>query len=304
MESVASSSPRAVVVTGASGFVGRALLERLAHASPLHLGGANWREEIGRASLGNATVFHLAARTHAPGDPETLFENDNVGKSVALAAAAAASGARRFVFLSSIKVNGDETRERPFRPEDPEAPADAYARSKWHAECALRDLCGRAGLPLVILRAPLVVGAGARANLRSLMALADSPWPLPFASIPNRRTFIDVRDLSALLDACGASREAAGSLFLAGHPQSFSTPHLIGILRGAWGRRARLFRMPPRALEMAARAFGSGDRMRRLTRSLEVDVSVTMRELGWTPAVAIERALVDMARAYHRERHA
>ena len=289
-----------MVLTGASGFVGRALAPLLPGAMSLRLGVEDWRNRIGAASLGGATVIHLAARVHGDGEAETLFEHDNVEKTAALAEAARAAGARRFVLLSTIKVNGEETREQPFHPDDPPAPADAYARSKWRAETALRDRAGK-GLEFVIVRSPLVVGAGARANLRALASLADGPWPLPFAAIRNRRTLVHVEDLARLLLACAREPAAAGRVFLAGDPQPASTPFLLRTLRAALGRPARLFPMPRAALEAAAACAGHLQRMRRLTRSLEADLSETTRVLGWRAQVPLERALAELALARRDE---
>ena len=206
-----------MLLTGASGFVGRSVLPLFPGASTLRLRDDDWRARIGAAELSGATVIHLAARVHREGDAEALYERDNVEKTAALAEAARAARARRFIFLSSIKVNGEETRDRPFGPDDPAAPADAYARSKWRAETALRDIAGQ-DLDFVIVRSPLVVGAGARANLRALALLADGPWPLPFASIRNRRSLVHVDDLARLIGACASVPDASGRVFLAGDP--------------------------------------------------------------------------------------
>jgi nucleoside-diphosphate-sugar epimerase len=297
------SSPFPAVITGAGGFVGRALLRELPQSSALALGTDGWGERITQADLAGATVFHLAARVHASGS-EDEFERDNVDKTLALAQAAARAGARRFIYLSSVKVHGEETRDRVLRPGDLAAPEDAYARSKWAAECALRAVAARTSLAVVIVRAPLVVGAGARANLRALMNLADGPWPLPFAAVRNRRTLVQVDDLARLLARCATAGGIEGRVFFAGDPRSVSTPTLLATLRAAWRRPARLFAVPPHILEAGARLVGQEGRMRRLTRSLELDVSDTSRDLGWHPAQAIDDAIADMARAFRQEAHA
>jgi nucleoside-diphosphate-sugar epimerase len=280
------------IITGASGFVGRVLARRLPDASRLALGGAAWHEALAGASFKSATVFHLAGRAHGGGDAEHLFIADNVEKTAALAQAAAAAGAERLVFLSSIKVNGEDSPGRPLAVQDPEAPADAYARSKQAAERALREVAGRSGLAIVIVRSPLVIGEGARGNLDALMRIADSAWPLPFAAIDNRRTFVHVEDVATLLLAAAASTQARGRVFFAGHPDAVSTPRLVRVLREAMGRPPRLVRAPVRVLEML------GGRMRRLTRSLEVDSTEASRELGWTPAVPMDEGIAAMARAF------
>lgn len=288
------------VVTGASGFVGRAFVARLARPwAALSFGAADWRERLAGAELGGATVFHLAARVHRPGDgDEAAYDRDNAGKTAALAEAAAASGARRFVLLSSVKVNGDESGARPFRPGDPPRPFDAYARSKWEAERALAGIAARTGLPFTVVRAPLVFGEGASGNLRALVRLVDSPWPLPFAALHNRRSFVHVDDLARLLLACAASPAAAGATFFAAHCEPYSTAGLVGALRESLGRPRRLFACPPSLLEAAAALAGRAADARRLTRSLEVDASATEQALGWKAEVPIEAAARAIGRAH------
>ena len=292
------------IITGASGFVGRALARRLPSAAALHLGSPDWRAAIAAADLESATVFHLAARAHRPGDSEERLMHDNRDKSAALGEAAAAKGAERLVFLSSIKVNGEESRGRPFREGDPEAPADAYARSKRAAEEALAEIGARRGLALVVIRAPLVIGEGARGNLQALMRIADTAWPLPFGALENRRTFVHVADLAGLLAVAGTAAQARGRVFLAGHADAVSTSRLVSVMRAAWGRPARLVPVSARALERLAAVGGAAARMRRLTRSLEVDAGEAQRVLGWSAAVPMDEAIAAMARAFRAGRQA
>jgi len=287
------------LVTGAGGFVGRALARILPGSAALSLGADDWEERLAAAPLEGAVVFHLAARVHAPADrDEAAFQHDNVEKTRRLAEEAARRGARRLVFLSSIKAQADESRERALRPEDPPAPTDAYGRSKLAAERSLAS----AHLPIVVVRAPLVLGAGAKGNLKSLLALADSAWPLPFAGITNRRSFVQVDDLARLLMACGEHPAAPGRTLIASHPDAMSTPQLVASLRRALGRPERLFAVPPKLLESAAAAIGQGERMRPLTRSLECDPGEAVSRLGWSPRVGLEEAAQEMARAW-REAH-
>jgi nucleoside-diphosphate-sugar epimerase len=287
------------IVTGASGFVGRALVRRLGAFSPLAFGSASWREHLAAAELREATVFHLAARVHSPGATPEAFTGDNVEKTEALAQAAASKGASRIVFLSSIKVNGEES-VRALQPADREAPADAYARSKWAGERALREVASRTGISVCIVRAPLVIGEGAKGNLAALMRLADTPWPLPFGSIDNRRTLVHVDDLADLLVLCGSQPKAHMGLYFAGHPEAVSTARLVRTLRGAFDRPSRLFPVPAGALEALGALANASDKVRRLTRSLEVDVTATERELGWKNAVPMDEGIQRMARAYRQ----
>ena len=288
------------IVTGASGFVGRALCALLppAHGT-LSFGAPDWERRLASAPLEGATVFHLAARAHDPGDrDEAAFDRDNAGKSRRLAQQAASRGARRIVFLSTVKVLGEETAERPFGPDDPPAPQDAYARSKLAAERALAEVSAATGLAVVTVRSPLVLGAGAAGNVESLMRLVDTPWPLPFAAIRNRRSFVHVGDLARLLVACGSHAAAPGRTFIAAHRASASTPRIVMGLRRALGRPERLFGVAPRLLEAMATAVGRGGQIRRLTRSLEVDPGEAERVLGWSAQVAIEAAAQEMASAW------
>ena len=293
-----------VIVTGASGFVGRVLAARLGRPfGRLALGAEDWRARLAAQDFRSAVVFHLAARVHRPGEEgEAAYARDNVEKTRELALHAAASGARRLVFLSTVKVHGEETRGRPFRRDDAPDPQDAYARSKWAAEQALATVAAERALEVVVVRSPLVYGAGAGGNLRALLRLADSPWPLPFAAIANRRSFVHVGDLARLLVACAATPAARGRTYLAANRESTpSTPQIVAAMRSALGRPARLVSVPPALLEAAAGVAGRGDRMRRLTRSLEVDAAPAESELGWRADVPIEPAVREMAAAYRAE---
>lgn len=294
--------PGPVIVTGSTGFVGRALMAALGDgATRLHLTPPRWIDLVDSVPFEGATVFHLAARAHQMGGAsEDDYTRDNVDKTRRLADVAAGRGARRMVFLSSVKVHGEESGARPFVATDKPAPQDAYARSKLAAEEAVTSAASRHGLQTTIVRAPLVYGAGARGNLQALLRLADSPWPLPFASLDNRRSFVHVDDLAALLIACAARREAVGQTYLAAHHSAVSTSALIARLRIALGRPRRLFPVAPSTLESAASVAGQGERIRRLTRSLEADPSAAENDLAWSAKVPLERAIADLVRG-HRE---
>jgi UDP-glucose 4-epimerase len=294
-------APDRIIVTGSTGFVGRSLAAQLDRAfQPLHFGGGDWRSELGAADFAQATVVHLAGRAHRNGTADE-FRTDNLEKTRALVEAAAAGGALRLVYLSTIKVNGEETRDRPFGPDDVPAPEDEYARSKWAAEQAIVEAGSRAGLEYAIVRAPLVYGAGVRGNLLALARLADSRLPLPFAAIANRRSFLHVDDLARLLLTCACEPHAAGRTYLAAHPTPVSTPGLVGLLREKLERPPRLFSISPAVLEALSVLAGQGERMRRLTRSLEADPSQAERELGWTAQISIEAAIDDLVSAYRAE---
>ena len=283
------------VVTGATGFVGRTLVTILGKgATALPMRSHDWERGADSAALRDATLFHLAGRAHDPHADEADYVRDNVDKTRALARLAARAGARRIVFLSSIKVNGEETAGRPFTRSDPPAPQDAYGRSKLGAEEALREECARGGIESVVVRSPLVYGRGAAGNLRALVRLADTPWPLPFASLSNARSFVHVEDLCSCLAAAGTHGGAAGQTYLVAHEHAPSTRELVTRLREKLGRAPRLYSMPPAALEAAASLLGRGERARRLTRSLAVDASAARQELGWTPRRSLDDALADL----------
>lgn len=289
------------LITGASGFIGGVLAARLrCPSSSLSLRGADWLAAAKAARYEGAVVFHLAARVpDGARTPAHVFLQDNAEKTRVLAEHAARGGARRVVFLSSAKVNGDETGDRAFTPGDPPRPADAYASSKLAAESALQEIARSSPLELCIVRSPLVYGAGAKGNLRALARLADSAWPLPFAAIENRRSFIHVDDLVSLLLACATDDWARGRILFGAHSDAASTPRLVATLRAKLGRPARMFHVAPRALDMGAAAMGQGARMRSLTRSLEVDASETRAALGWDAKVGFEAAVADLL---HQER--
>ena len=274
---------------------------RLASIDRLAFGAEDWKTRIDHAALEGAIVFHLAARVHADAD-EQAFVTDNVEKTRALAQAAAREGARRFVFVSSIKVHGEESPGRALREDDAPAPADAYGRSKLAAEEALHEVARDSGLEVVIVRPPLVYGAGARANLEALVRLCDTPWPLPFAALDAQRSFVHVDDLARLLVDCADHPAAAGKTFLAAHPEAVPTSRLAALVRRALGRPARLFRVAPEFLERAAAAVGQGDRARRLTRSLVADPGRAERELRWSARVPIDQAIEEVVRDYRARR--
>lgn len=289
------TSNESIIVTGAGGFVGRALLARIgAPCRTLHLAPDDWAERIDSTEFSGATVFHLAARVHASDDDEARFQRDNRDKTVALAQAAGRGRARRLVFVSSSKAMGEETLERAFRVEDTPLPVDAYGRSKLAAERGLEAVARSTGLQHVVVRAPIVLGAGATGNLAALVRACDSLWPLPLGAIRNRRSFVDVDDLAGLLVACAEAPVASGRTYLAAYRSPFSTPQLVAAIRTALGRPVRLFDVPPAWLERAGAMARKGELVRRLTRSLELDPSRAENDLGWRAQTGLELAVKRM----------
>lgn len=288
------------IVTGAGGFIGSAFAARLGLHRRLSLSGHGWREAIEAADFHGAIVVHLAARARDPGGEAVDFDRDNVEKTRVLAAAAAAGGAARFVFMSTIKVHGEETLGSAFHPDSPPAPASPYARSKWHAEEALRDIASRTAMELVILRIPLAYGPGVGGNFGALVRLADSRAWLPLGLIRNRRSLVHVSDVAEALVLAAGHARAPGRAFIASHPRPVSTTEMVTSLRGALGRSRRLVPVPASVLEAVSAVMGMRERVRRLTRSLEADSSALTGVLGWSPRMALEEGIVDTVAAWRK----
>jgi nucleoside-diphosphate-sugar epimerase len=287
----------AAIVTGATGFVGSVLRGHLPGAGVLSLAGADWRERMSEADFAECTVYHLGGRVHQS-EAGGAFMEDNADKTEALARAAAAGGALSFVYVSTAKVNGEESGARAFRASDTPRPGDAYARSKWEAEVRLARIAAETGLPVTVVRPPLVYGRGAGANLHALMRLCDSRWPLPFASLRNRRSFIEVNDLARLLLAAPHARRGETVTYMAAHPDPVSTARLVALIRASLGLQRRLFAFPAALLEAGGTLAGQRANALRLTRSLEVDARPTQAALGWNAQIPLEQAVADMVEGY------
>ncbi|MGH7512774.1 MAG: UDP-glucose 4-epimerase family protein [Gemmatimonadales bacterium] len=310
-----------VLVTGASGFIGRALCDtlsargmsvRAAVRRPSSMtGDVRMVGEIGpdtewrRALHGMDAVVHLAARVHvmrdAAADPLAAFRAVNVAGTERLARECAGSQVRRLVFVSSIKVNGERTLGRPFSEADPPAPEDAYGVSKLEAEQALQRVAAATGLEAVIVRPCLVYGPGVRGNLGRLLAMIERGVPLPLASVNNRRSLIGLTNLCDLLAPCVTHPAAAGETWLASDGEDLSTPELIRALAAGAGRTARLVPFPPRWLELAARLAGARGAYDRVCGSLQADSSKARRSLDWRPPLSAMEGL-RLTGAWHQGR--
>lgn len=241
-------------------------------------------------------VVHLAARVHVmaerAADPLAEFRRANVAGTRRLALAARRAGARRFVFLSSVKVHGERSLGRPFTEDDRPAPEDAYGRSKCEAERALAEFARDGGLDHVVLRAPLVYGPGVGANFLALLRLCDTSWPLPLAALTeNWRSQIYVGNLVDALRSALTHPNAAGRTYLVRDAEHISTAALAAELRRALGRSPRLFPLPPRLIEWAAAAIGRRAAAVRLTRSLAIDDARIRAELSWHPPYGRAQAI-------------
>jgi nucleoside-diphosphate-sugar epimerase len=275
------------VVTGASGFVGRAVVPALRarghqvvaldRAATGDIAGfTGWAAHVDGADA----VVHLAALAHSRARDERRLRAVNVDAAIALGTAAAAAGAR-MLFMSSVKVLGEETPGPPFDESSPPAPQDAYGRAKAAAEAGLRAV---PGLTLTVLRPPLVYGPGVQANFLALMRAVARGWPLPLEGIENRRSLVYAGNLADAVARCLESPLAAGKTCGVTDGAPLSTPQLCRALGAALGRPARLFSFPRALLELAPPAT-------KLTRSLVVDDGSLRRDLGWVPPHAFEEGL-------------
>lgn len=312
-----------VIVTGAGGFVGgalvaafgagrrfavracfRALPEQVPRlAAAFEVGDIAKGERWGQPLAGADVVVHTAARVHVmrdtATDPLAAFRAVNVEGTLKLAREAAAAGARRFVFLSSITVNGAGTEPgRAFTENDVPQPRDAYGRSKLEAEDALRTLAAETGMEAVILRLPLVHGPGAKGNLERLMRLVARGVPLPLGRVDNRRSMIGLDNLVGAVTAVLTHEAAANRTFLVSDQQDLSTPELIRVMGESMGKPARLLPVPVGLLRFAGGVAGRGGEIERLTGSLVVDSSAISEALGWRPAVPPADGIAAMVRAF------
>ena len=312
-----------VLITGASGFIGRILCRVLADAghsvraavrSAAVLPGAsdstvtgeiNERTDWRGALAGIDAVVHLAARVHRlddSADDAELYAQTNALGTRHLVQQAASSGVSRFVFLSTVKVNGESTGSRPFRADDIPAPQDEYGRSKLAAEYSVHESAASGVMP-VIVRAPLTYGPGVRANFLRLLEWVDRERPLPFAAIHNRRSLISVWNLCDLL-RCTLEHPRAAGTWLASDGEDLSTPDLIRGVARALQRRARLLPIPASVLILAGRMCGREAQLRRLCESLTIDASPARDLLGWSAPLSVESGLARTAAWYRTERAA
>jgi len=303
-----------IAVTGANGFVGRALVEtarqRGISVRPLvrcddgSIPGAVAVSNLSTAPALEAALarvdilLHFAARAHVTnerGNAPELYRQANVVASTRVAEASAAAGVKRIVFLSSVKVNGESTpRERPFLPTDLPCPQGPYGETKAMAEAALRDLAGQSGIDLAIVRSPLVYGPGARANMAALVSAVARGIPLPLAGIDNRRSLVGLGNLVDLLLNVAAASGTSDHAYFASDFDDVSSPELVRRIASAMGRPARMFAVPAFALEAVSALPKVGPMVTRLTESLAVDASATALDFAWTPPFTMQQQLAEM----------
>lgn len=305
-----------ILLTGATGFLGSALLASLetreqvritlrqssnnaadlsskfetvhASLSPEH----DWT----RALQGVSSIVHCAARVHvmreAATDPLAEFRRVNVEGTLRLARQAAEAGVKRFVFISSVKVNGEATvLGRAFTEADVAAPQDAYGQSKHEAEVALRQLASETGMEVVIVRPPLIYGPGVKANFAALMLAVQKGWPLPLGAIHNQRSLVALDNLVDFILTCLTHPDAAQQTFLVSDRHDLSTTELVQGLGRAAGVNPRLLPIPAWMLQAGASLLGKGAAVQRLCGNLQVDISKARALLGWTPPISVDEGL-------------
>jgi len=313
-----------ILLTGSTGFVGTALRKKL-HTNGVeftsavrtlasikesqgNLGKIDTIGEIGpdtcwdKALEDVETVIHLAARVHVMNDtvsdPLQSFRNINTAGTLRLAAAAANAGVRRFIFLSSIKVNGELTTNQPFDEHSPATPIDPYSISKYEAETGLRKIATVTSMEVVIIRPPLIYGPGVKANFLRLLSTVVRGVPLPLASIKNRRSMVALDNLVDFIITCIDHPAAANEMFLISDDKDLSTAELVQCMAKQAGHSARLFALPQPLMALGAALLGKKVILNRLTHSLQIDSSKARQLLQWQPPISTDQAIADTVAWY------
>ena len=315
-----------ILITGASGFIGQPLIKYLLKLKKPVRGTVrsnssffsrteieyvsigdinhktNWRESLANVNC----IVHCAGRAHSmkaiEEDEQKLYHSLNVDGTKQLAEQASEAQVKRLIFLSSIKVNGESTKNYHFDKflndqkilfshKDLANPQDLYAKSKLEAEKALWEISSRTGLEVVVVRLPLVYGFGSKGNLARLIKLVRSGIPLPLSLVKNQRSMIGIDNLIDLLIHCIDHPEASGKTFLVSDGEDLSTPELIKLIASSMGRKANLFPFPISMLKFLASVLGKREEINRLVGSLKIDDSYTKEILNWTPPITVEEGI-------------
>lgn len=310
-----------ILVTGVSGFVGQCLIRELKLKNirfvgivrELSLSNIDGMIEVSDFSIPNVwqkplancdVVIHLAARVHvmreATESPLKAFLDVNLKGTLSLAEAAAKAGVKRFIYVSSIKVNGESTTNKKFIETDIPNPLDPYAISKWEAEKALRKIELETGMEVVILRPPLIYGPGVKANFASLLKLVDKGLPLPLLAIKNRRSLIFLDNFVDAVITCVTHPNAAGKTYLVSDGEDVSMAQLIKKIAFSLNKPSYLFYFPLIVIRLFAKLIGKTASINRLTESLVIDSSKIRKELEWQPPFSIDQGLKITADAYRK----
>lgn len=327
MENVQAARPQNLFITGATGFVGSALLRRLSRdkarvAAAVLVGedAGHLPAEVTRVAVeplsgssdysaalkGVDTVIHLAARVHVmqetAADPLQEFRKVNRYGTERLARQAAENGVKRFVFMSTIGINGNCSGNTPFTETDDPKPHNSYSVSKLEAEIALREIGKATGMEVVIVRAPLVYGPGNPGNFIALLRFVATGLPLPFASVHNLKSFLFVENLADALAACALRQNAAGQTYFVADGEDVSTPQLIRLVASGLGVPARILPFPASLMRFAGGVLGKANAVEQLMGSLQVDCSKIRKDLAWIPPFSLAQGLDATARWFKEQR--
>ena len=304
-----------ILITGATGFVGQEVCRQLRdlghtltgttrdnglYAGPENIPlycmpGFSAEMDWSQAVAGADVVIHLAARVHQmddqASDPLSEHRRVNVEGTRSLATAAAAAGVKRFVFLSSIKANGEKTDGAAYSEDDTPAPVDAYGLSKWEAEQALTAIVNNKDMDLVVLRSPLVYGPNVGGNFASLAKAVIKKWPFPLGAVINRRSLVYVGNLASAITTCLDHPNASGETFFVSDGKDLSTGDLVRCMAEAAGVTARIIHCPLWLLYLAGTVTGRRQAIERMTQSLEVESAKIRRVLSWSPPYTMPEGL-------------
>ena len=311
-----------IFITGATGFIGLAVVKTLLeqdvaiiagvrqHSSILpqsvrqvEIGDLSCTDKKFEALLNVDVVIHIAARAHIMNetvtDPLAEFRKVNTTGTLNLAKQAAKAGVKRFIFISSIKVNGEMTENgAPFTPENTRPPTDPYGVSKYEAEQGLMALADKTSMEVVIIRPPLVYGPGVKANFASMIKWVDKGTPLPFGAIHNQRSLVALDNLVSFIIHCVSHPKAANEVFLIADGEDVSTTQLLQKVTKALDKKTLLLPIPVSWMIFFAQLIGKRDVAQRLFSSLQIDSSKALNLLGWRPVISMDKQLQKLAKIY------